>query len=100
MLERWERVHGVIMMPLLILKAAALMSWNWTIRGFLGSHQGSKRSEGSAPLALMAIVGLLFSVVMLMLAVVVTVVIGTSSGSWILSLVKMTWQSSSVLVGG
>lgn len=49
MLDRWERVHGVIMMPDLILKAAALMSWNWTILGFLGSHQGSNRSEASAP---------------------------------------------------
>ena len=71
-LDRWERVHGVTMMPLLILKAAALMSWNWTILGFFGSHQGSKRSGASAD-PLMAISG---------------TVSGISGGS----LVKTTWQ--------
>jgi hypothetical protein len=41
MLDKWERVHGVFMMPLLILKAAADMSWNWTMRGLAASHHGS-----------------------------------------------------------
>ena len=44
-LEMWERVHGVIIMPLLILKAAALISWNWMTRGLLGSHQGSNSTS-------------------------------------------------------
>lgn len=52
-LDKCERVHGVIMIPLFILKAAALMSWNWTTFGLAGSHIGSNKTSSltAMPLA-------------------------------------------------
>lgn len=87
------------------------MSWNWTIRGRLGSHHGSKRSDGSdpltvTPLPLTEMMGgcwlALLSFDMLMLAVEMTVggFCGFSSDWLVRSLVKTSSQSSCVRVGG